>query len=370
MILFSRKHLLPLVPLYRFGLALRERSLASGREPICRLPQPVISIGNLSTGGAGKTPFTIALAQALTQRGVPVDVLSRGYGRQSQLPARVQPNGTAAEFGDEPVLIAQSTSLPVYVARQRYDAGLLAESDRASHSNSPTPAQPHLASKAQLAPPQVASPQAPRSELAAPQVLHILDDGFQHRQLHRDIDILLLSRDDLHDRLLPAGNLREPLQAARRATIIAIPADDFDLEPQIRRLNPDAPIWRTRRIMEIPPALGPVAAFCGIARPNQFFAGLESRGVHITIRKAFPDHHRYSAHDIERLLAQARSAGATAFITTEKDQVRLGPLTARFPTTCPLTTARLRLEIDDPEATINWLLHALNSTTRAKPDSV
>ena len=123
----ARRMLLPLTPLYRFGLALREQRLRSGREPVRRLRFPVISIGNLSTGGAGKTPFAIALARALTEAGFGVDVLSRGFGRQASTPARVRPDGTAAEFGDEPLLIAREAGVPVYVANQRYEAGLLAE---------------------------------------------------------------------------------------------------------------------------------------------------------------------------------------------------------------------------------------------------
>src|SRR5580658_5013990 len=123
----ARKLLLPLVPTYQLALWLRELRLGTSLEPVRRLRFPVISIGNLSTGGAGKTPFTIMLAKALTQLGFQVDVLSRGYRRQGQLPARVDRDGTAEEFGDEPLLIARQTRLPVYVARQRYEAGLLAE---------------------------------------------------------------------------------------------------------------------------------------------------------------------------------------------------------------------------------------------------
>jgi len=125
----ARLLLIPLVPLYRLALALRELQFRTGIEPVRRLRFPVVSVGNLSTGGSGKTPLTIALASALQQRDLRVDVLSRGYGRQSKLAARVNPNGTAAEFGDEPLLIARETGLPVYVAPQRYDAGLLAEAE-------------------------------------------------------------------------------------------------------------------------------------------------------------------------------------------------------------------------------------------------
>ena len=121
-----RKLLAPLVPAYRLALLLRELRLGTRLEPVRRLRFPVVSIGNLSTGGSGKTPLTIALARAFAGRGFRVDVLTRGYGRQSRLAARVDPEGTAAEFGDEPLLIARQAGVPVYVAPQRYDAGLLA----------------------------------------------------------------------------------------------------------------------------------------------------------------------------------------------------------------------------------------------------
>ena len=135
-----RRLLFPLIPLYRLALAFRELRLLVGLEPVRRLRFPVVSIGNLSTGGAGKTPLTIALAKALKRRGLRVDVLSRGYGRQSLLAARVQPGGSAEEFGDEPLLIAREAKIPVYVAPRRYEAGLLAEADAEASGSEPQPA--------------------------------------------------------------------------------------------------------------------------------------------------------------------------------------------------------------------------------------
>ena len=206
----ARPWLAPLVPLYQFGLTLRELQFRSGLKPIRRLRWPVVSIGNLSTGGSGKTPLTITLAKALTARGLLVDVLSRGYGRRSALSTLVDPMGTAEEFGDEPLLIAREAGVPVFVATERYQAGLLAEK---------------------------ASQQV--SESASQQVrVHLLDDGFQHRQLARDINILLLSRADLTGHLLPAGNLREPLRANRRAAaVIAIRAGSAGLGDRAHRAD-------------------------------------------------------------------------------------------------------------------------------------
>jgi tetraacyldisaccharide 4'-kinase len=315
-----RKLLFPLIPAYRLALWLREKRLGTKAEPVRRLRFPVVSIGNLSTGGTGKTPLTIALAKALTARGLHVDVLSQGYGRKSENPARVPVDGTADEFGDEPLLIARQTGVGVYVANQRYDAGLLAEGDAVALAVLGNEAKP---------------------------VVHLLDDGFQHRQLARDTDILLLDRQDWEDWLLPAGNLREPLQAARRAGVIAIPADDAELETELKAWGWAGPVWRLRRTMDVPAIYSPVAAFCGIARPEQFFAGLEAAGLQLAVRTVFRDHHRYTAADVERLLAKAGAQGASAIITTEKDLVRLGKLASAFPDSLPLKTAALRIEIEE-----------------------
>jgi len=328
----ARPLLWPLVPVYRLGLALRELQLRTGLKPIRRLRWPVVSIGNLSTGGAGKTPLTIALAKALTARGLHVDVLSRGYGRHGRAPARVYPTGSAGEFGDEPLVIAQEAQVPVYVAAERYEAGLMAEADATKGPTPDTATQGHV---------------------------HLLDDGFQHRRLARDADLLLLSRRDLTDHLLPAGNLREPLHAAKRAQVIAIPADEADVEAEIKARGWKAEVWRLRRHMEIQPTSnflgGTVAAFCGIARPNQFFEGLERAGVKISARTAFADHHRYTERDLARLASAARDAGATVLLTTEKDRIRLSALAASL----PIQAVPLRLEIEDEAAAIDWLMQRI-----------
>lgn len=319
----SRGLLLPLVPIYRLALILRELRLGSGLEPIGRLRFPVISVGSLSAGGSGKTPLTIALVQALTRRGICVDVLSRGYGRQSKLPARVDREGSAEEFGDEPILIASATGVPVYVAAERYRAGLLAEASMVDRQDA---------------------------------VVHLMDDGFQHRQLHRDLDILMLDNRDWRDRLLPAGNLREPPAALRRADVVAIPADDSTLEKGLRDSRWHGPIWRLRRRMEVPAIAGPAVAFCGIARAEQFFDGLELAGLHLADRIVFADHHCYETRDLKAIQEAAGNAGATAAITTEKDLVRLRWVGAGFPVTVPLKTAGLRIEIENEDQAVQLVV--------------
>jgi tetraacyldisaccharide 4'-kinase len=349
----TRPWLALLTPLYTAGVALRNLRLRTGLEPIRRLRSPVISIGNLSTGGSGKTPLTIALAKALTRRGFQVDVLSRGYGRQSRLPASVDPDGTVEEFGDEPLLIAREAGVPVYVAAQRYQAGLLAESAEASLVGRGFSPGAMAAEPTRALAPEGTLPGD--SEFINSLTFHILDDGFQHRQLHRDVDILLLNAEDWADSLLPAGNLREPLKALRRATIIAIPADQPTLEADLRNYGYQGPLWTLHRKMEVPAVTGPVAAFCGIARPEQFFQGIESQGIKIAARSAFPDHHCYTTADLARLTTAAQQAGATALLTTEKDAVRLGKLGARLPSSLPLKTVRLHVEIESEDQAIEWL---------------
>jgi tetraacyldisaccharide 4'-kinase len=191
-------------------------------------------------------------------------------------------------------------------------------------------------------------------------IVHLLDDGFQHRQLHRDVDILLLNGGDLKDSLLPAGNLREPLKAARRATVIAIPGDDPEFEATLRTFGLQASVWRLRRKMEIPPFDGPVAAFCGIARPDRFFQGLQSAGLRLAAQFVFPDHHSYTAKDLDPIFKAARKAGAAALITTEKDRVRLGKLSAAFSESLPLKTARLSIEIEHEDVAIAGLIEKLS----------
>jgi tetraacyldisaccharide-1-P 4'-kinase len=403
---FARRLLLPLNPLYRMALAVRELRLALAPEPARRLRFPVVSVGNLSTGGAGKTPLTIALAKALKERGVRVDVLSRGYGRQSQQAARVDPDGSAEEFGDEPLVIAWEADVPVYVALERYDAGALAEADAAaaqpasnpeletpewstlgwveeepaSHpgtalvrvkpslavegfstdeapddaaQNGSTSAEQSLADDASSAmEPVVAEP---------PLSVHLLDDGFQHRQLARDVDILLLNQQDWSDWLLPAGNLREPREALRRATVITIPADEPELEVALAVWGWSGPLWRLHRKMEIPQVRGPVGAFCGIARPQQFFAGLEAFGLEVPLQLAFPDHFLYTREVLDELLTKARAARVTAILTTMKDLVRLGELADLFPSSMPLAAARLRIVIDDEESAVDWLVNRISN---------
>ncbi len=324
--------LAPLTPLYALGLALKNRRYDGYKSrdddrnsPAQRLAWPVISVGNLSVGGAGKTPIVMRLVELLRAEGFHVDVLSRGYGRSMQGVERVDPEGAAARYGDEPLLIAAATHAPVYVGAWRYEAGLLAEREAAAQAG----------------------------QGSAPSV-HILDDGFQHRRLARSLDIVVLHASDFREWLLPAGRLREPLSALRRADVLVLREEDAHLASHLDHLHLQQPRWFIRRALQLPvdlPANTPVAAFCGIARPGEFFAALTAQGAKLAAQAAFRDHRAFTEADLDRLLALARQHKAQAFVTTEKDAIRLTPVQhARLSSVAPLHTAPLAVQFLDESA--------------------
>lgn len=288
-----------LAPLARvYAAVLHAKNARYDRGATQRLGWPVVSVGNLSTGGAGKTPLVVLVAQQLAQSGWRPDILSRGYGRSSRRTERVDPSGDTRRFGDEPIMIARATEAPVFVGASRYEAGLLAE----------------------------------REQPAGQRHVHLLDDGFQHRQLARTVDVVAIHRDDLADRLLPAGRLREPLSSLTRADVIALREEDADLAPQLASYTkPGAGFWRVRRRLALAvdsmaaQTSGPTSAiaFCALARPKEFFQMLEEAGVTLAGRRAFRDHHRYTRRDVEELRKLGERSGAAAFVTTEKDAVKL-----------------------------------------------
>jgi tetraacyldisaccharide 4'-kinase len=330
--------LAPLELLY--GSLVRARNARFDHRPAQRLGWPVISIGNLSVGGAGKTPLVICLANLLQREGLNPDVLSRGYGRSSPAVERVDSAGGAVRFGDEPLLIAQATGVPVYVGANRYEAGQLAERE--------------------LAPPGM-------NETSVHLVrIHLLDDGFQHRQLARNLDIVLIHRSDLQQRLLPAGRLREPLSSLRRADVIVLRHEDAELESILRAyVKSECRFWRVRRTLTLKTPVERAVVFCAIARPREFFDGLTAAGAGIAERISFPDHHRYRAADIERLAKLGRRAGCDAFVITAKDEVKLDPaMRSRLNAVAPLSTAALTVELEDERGALDLMRKSLIVTAR------
>ncbi|HEY2169649.1 MAG TPA: tetraacyldisaccharide 4'-kinase [Candidatus Angelobacter sp.] len=302
----------PLSAIFGAGVAVRNALYDRRIFQVKKLARPVVSIGNISVGGSGKTPFVIALGQLLAERGIAFDVLSRGYGRSSTEIAIVDPQGSPAQFGDEPLLIARKLQAPVIVGADRYQAGLLAEQKFASK-------------------------------------LHLLDDGFQHRRLHRDFDIVLLPPDDQAGSLLPTGRLREPITALSRADAVVL----TDSQAQDGEAKS---IWRAHRVIELPAAVGKAVAFSGIARPRQFIEGLKSSRMEIAGTIAFRDHHHYEQRDIDRLLDLKRQTSADSFITTEKDLINLGALSSQL---SPLLTAELKIELESPQQVVTEIIKTI-----------
>src|SRR5208282_6164055 len=267
----------------------------------------------------GKTPFVIALGELLKARGIRIDVLSRGYGRKSRGVLVVETDGNAADFGDEPLLIARRLGVPVIVGKSRYEAGRVAERKFQTQ-------------------------------------LHILDDGFQHRSLARDFDIVLITERDFGDRLLPSGRLREPLSSLARADAVVLPAGLAVDHPVLRQALGQKPIWRIERELVLSSVhsapVSPVV-FCGIARPEQFFAQVRASGILPAAEISFRDHKTYARSDIDRLCAARGNLGAGGFLTTEKDMVNLGPWQADLK---PLAIAGLRLTVDRPADFVDALL--------------
>lgn len=277
------------------------------------LKAPVVSVGNISVGGTGKTPFAIALGELLKARGIDFDVLSRGYRRDSKGVQVVSDTTSPKTGGDEPVLIARRLGVPVIVAAQRADAGHFAERSF-----------------------------GPR--------LHLLDDGFQHRQLARDFDIVLLTPSDLEDTLLPIGRLREPLSALHRADAVVVPDDFVGILPGY-----EGPVWHVRRSLKVDTKAMHPLAFCGIARPQQFFSQLSALGVNVAHQIAFRDHHSYTPADLARLKRTASEYNADGFITTEKDMIKL----AELGWDVNVAAARLQIEIVNADGCVEQMLTML-----------
>ena len=306
----------PFSSLYRAVVSARNTLHDRHLIPSRRLQGPVISIGNLSVGGSGKTPFVILLGELLKARGVKFDVLSRGYGRKTKGVMPVDPGGSAHDFGDEPLLIARRLEVPVVLGEDRYQAGVLAE------------------------------------DKYGPQ-LHLLDDGFQHRSLARDFDIVLVTADDSRDRLLPAGRLREPLISLQRADAVVLTAgaapESFPLDGKL--------VWRVRRGILPQNVPGRPVAFCGIARPQNFMLQLRKAGIEPAAEAVYRDHHAYTERDIRELLALKAKSEADGFVTTEKDAINLG---AFFSALAPIAVVPVKMELADAANAVDTMLRILD----------
>jgi tetraacyldisaccharide 4'-kinase len=294
-----------------YAAIVRRRRERYARRPDLRrrLRRPVISVGNLAVGGRGKTPMVSSIARELLRMGERPAILTRGYARATPEDGVVvvrDPQGMRADLaraGDEPLMLARSLpGVSVLVSSDRYLAGRLAE-----HQFDAT--------------------------------VHVLDDGFQHLQLDRDVDIVMMAREDIaHPLTLPAGRLREPLDTLVAADAIVAVDDDVVVEA-----GQDVPVFRARRVLTNPAPGVPAMAVAGIASPSRFFEDLRAAGTIPVKTRAFRDHQPYSRADLARICTEAKSAGAAIVVTTEKDYVRLLPFRP-FP--MPIVCAALTMEPD------------------------
>ncbi|MBI4464290.1 MAG: tetraacyldisaccharide 4'-kinase [Acidobacteria bacterium] len=328
--------------LYRYGFFAQKR-----------LRTKVLSTGNITWGGTGKTPFVIWLAGKFQAAGVRVSILTRGYRRRSSQPVQILAPGTDAEqaqdAGDEVQLYLRHLQVPVGVAASRYEAGRLLEKQ-------------------------------------FPVDVHLLDDGFQHLALARDLDLVLIDASN------PWGArdgwprlLRESPSALQRAQGILLTRCELvaeeplkALRTTLRKFNPDAALFTARTQLlgfrEPAPSTTDVsigdlrarrpAAFCDVGNPGNFFLMLEQAGIAVVANTTFPDHHRYSAQDIARLEKLACGSGADCLLTTEKDLVNLPP---NAPLSLPLFWAVPEVHVEEEDSLLRWLWERLGWTGRPLP---
>ncbi|HKR11417.1 MAG TPA: tetraacyldisaccharide 4'-kinase [Pyrinomonadaceae bacterium] len=298
-----------------------------------KLDRPVISVGNITTGGTGKTPLVEWIARTVAATGKRVCILTRGYGRDNPKRRVIVSDGntvraTPSEAGDEPFLLATNL-LGI--------AAVIADADRIA---------------------------AGREAIAQfnPDCF-VLDDGFQHLRLQRDLNIVTIDATNPWGggHLLPYGRLREPLSGLSRADCVVLTRTDQSSDipavtDQLRRLT-NAPIFHLRmRVTAIKPfnnapevLPSPVAAFCAVGNPRSFFNQVQ---YDLVLRKAFPDHHRYTQHDIDSLIEAARRAGARSLITTAKDAVKLHSLSILL----PCYTLEIEPQIENEAALVQQIL--------------
>ena len=300
------------------------------RHPQSRrsLDRPVISVGNLSVGGSGKTPIVAALARMLLDTGQRPAILSRGYARRHATDGVVVVSDRnrvlepVENSGDEPQMLARALpGVPVLVCADRHLAGRLAEKQFDA-------------------------------------TVMLLDDGFQHLALGRNVDVLVMPASDLDDAVLPSGRLREPLDAASSADCVLVPGSREDAS-RVAAMFDRMPVFRVTNhfgslqgLDASAPSGTRVVAVAGIARPERFFTTLREQGFEIVRELRFPDHHWFSSDDLDRIRTIAKELSADLVVTTEKDAVRVAPQSGWA--VLPMTAV-----IEPPELFSSWLRERL-----------
>ena len=329
--------LTPLGWLYGLAVSLRREAYGRGLFPRQRLRSPVISVGGLARGGSMKTPVVIELARALSARGALVGVLGHGYRGEGGRP-RVVSDGenlleTARAVGDEAVLLAHELpGCPVVVGKDKVAAGRLLEQRFG-------------------------------------RLIVLVDSGFQHLRLFRDLDIVCVSERDLTDRVLPSGMLRESARALKSADLIFTDREsDAEKVARLRAQRP-ADLFSAARadfgfFSHPSPGLelkAPEKAFIlsAIGKPERFASDVAAQGVEVVGQHVFRDHHRFSARDLGQVATAAEKAGASAVVTTAKDAVRI----PAWPGAVPLVVLAARLDIEGLPA----VLKRIDKVTLARP---
>jgi tetraacyldisaccharide 4'-kinase len=337
----------PLSAIYRAAMRARLTGYRRGWFSVSKLAVPVISVGNLTTGGTGKSPLVDwvcrVVAGKISPSGKRVCVLTRGYGRANPKSQVVVSNGTELladerEAGDEPFLLAKNL------------LGIAA-----------VIANPNRVAAAKWA-----------SENLNSEVF-VLDDGFQHLRLARDLDIVTIDATNPFGggNLLPYGRLREPLAGLARADCVVITRTEqvenwTTIIEVVGRVAEAVPVFSSRMVTSEIRGLDnerpdrepfqphPLGAFCGVGNPESFFNQLRRDGLSLAFTRAFADHHNYSQSDVAKLVAEARSTGATGLITTAKDATKL----AAFKLEMPCYVLEIQISFDDEDGLVKLIRDA------------
>ena len=333
-----------------YGAVARRRRRWYANRPATRrrLGRPVISVGALAVGGSGKTPVAACVTELLLRAGERPAVLSRGYGRAARPGGVVvvrDPGGLragVAEAGDEPLMLAERLAgACVLVCPDRHRAGRMAEE---------------------------------RFDVS----VHVLDDGFQHLSLDRDVDLVVIGAVDADEnRTLPAGRLRERPDTAALADALLVEAPSPERAAAVARRFGAGRVFRLARRLETPVLEAPAApeapagvppgarvlVVAGIARPAAFADDVRAAGYDVAGSLAFADHHRFSRADVARVTRRARELAAAFVLTTEKDMVRLRPLA---PFDVPVARVPLHLAIEPADGFEAWLVDRVRTARRAR----
>lgn len=339
--------LAPLSLIYGAVVAVRSALYRKGHYQTHKVSLPVISVGNLTTGGTGKTPLVEWITRRLAERGHRVCILTRGYGRTNPTQRVFVSDGAQIladidRSGDEAFMMAQSLL---------GKAAVVCDADRVAGANC--------------------------ANAALGLDVVILDDGFQHARIARDLDIVCVDATNPWGTgwLLPSGTLREPIGGLSRAGCIVITRADAGVDPALTtKLShaTDALVLTSKMVIQRIRALDsaesqplesqPVVAFCAIGNATAFFKQLRNQSFDLRHSESFRDHHQYSQADIDRVTQNALQAGARALVTTAKDAVKLGSL--RF--TLPCYVAEIEIEISEPDKLLALIEAAIEAKRSAQ----